>query len=252
MLPMTPVTPQHSPATDRVLNRILLPASIAGICAALVLTLAQALWVTPLILQAEGLEKIAQSGEHHAHEHGAGGHHHDEEAWQPEDGWSRTLWTTASNSVMGIGYALILCGLYQLRQPTGWVQGMLWGTAGYFAFFAAPAIGLPPELPGTESADLVARQAWWLVTALATSVGLGLVLLQSRMALRVVGVALVLIPHAIGAPHPEIAGSLASEQMQLDFHIATSSTNALFWVLLGALSAAAFRHFSGKQDNENG
>jgi hypothetical protein len=33
----------------------------------------------------------------------------------------------------------------------------------------APAIGLPPELPGIEAAALQSRQLWWVATAVATA-----------------------------------------------------------------------------------
>jgi cobalt transporter subunit CbtA len=227
-------------------NRILLSASIAGILAALALTAAQATWVSPLILQAEVYEDAAQAAHAEQHEHAAGHdheHNHDH-AWQPHDGWQRTLSTVASNSVMGIGFALILCGMYALRQPASLLHGLGWGLAGYLVFFAAPASGLPPELPGTASAELVARQLWWLGTAASTAAGLGLIFLQSRNALRALGAVLLVVPHLINVPHPAIPASLAPEELQTQFRVASLLINALFWSLLGLLSAAAFRHLS--------
>jgi predicted cobalt transporter CbtA len=37
-------------------------------------------------------------------------------------------------------------------------RGLLWGLGGFAALHLAPAVGLPPELPGMASADLAARQ----------------------------------------------------------------------------------------------
>jgi cobalt transporter subunit CbtA len=232
-----------------VFNRILLSACTAGIVAAIVLATAQALWVTPLIMQAEELEDAAQDSraQQHAPQSEAAEHHH-EQAWQPENGWQRTLATAASNSVMGIGYALMLCGIYAQRKPANIIQGLGWGLAGYFVFFAAPAAGLPPELPGTASAELAARQYWWLCTAAATAAGLGLVFFQSRNALRAVGAMLVIAPHLIGAPHPAAPASLAPEELQAQFRVVTIFVNALFWLLLGLISVAAFRYFSRPQN----
>ncbi|HWV08375.1 MAG TPA: CbtA family protein, partial [Pseudomonas sp.] len=79
-----------------MLKRIAQTAGFAGLLAAIVLTLLQSLWVTPLILQAETFETsepAAEVVEHshdaaavaHEHEHGAAGHSHDGEAWAPED-----------------------------------------------------------------------------------------------------------------------------------------------------------------------
>ena len=36
--------------------------------------------------------------------------------------------------------------------------GIIWGLAGFIAVHFAPAIGLPPELPGSSAADVGARQ----------------------------------------------------------------------------------------------
>lgn len=231
-------------------NRILWSASAAGILAAMVLTGAQSFWVTPLILQAETYEEAAQAAhaEQHQragnHAHVAGHEHDHDQAWQPENGWQRTLSAAASNSVMGIGFALILCGMYTLRPPASIIHGVGWGLAGYLVFFAAPASGLPPELPGTQAAELVARQLWWLGTAVATAAGLGLIFLQSRGVLRAAGAVLLVVPHLIGAPHPAVPASLAPEELQAQFRVVTLIVNALFWVLLGLLSAATFRHLS--------
>ncbi len=224
-------------------NRILLSACTAGILAALVLAAAQAIWVTPLIMQAEEIEDAAQQDGAAEHQHAP--------AWQPENGWQRTLATLASNSAMGIGYALMLCGMYALRKPASIMHGLGWGLAGYFIFFAAPAGGLPPELPGTASAELAARQYWWLCTSAATAGGLALIFLQSRNMLRSVGAVLIILPHLVGAPHPAVPASLAPEELQTQFRLATIFVNTLFWMLLGLLSVAAFRHFSRPQDKPN-
>ena len=216
-------------------NRILLSASIAGLLAALALTAAQFVWISPLIQQAEIYEDAAPAhAEAHDHDH----------AWQPEDGWQRTLFTGASNAVMGIGFALILCGVYTLRQPSGASQGLSWGLAGYVVFFAAPALGLPPDLPGAAVAELSARQYWWLGTAAATATGLGLIFLQPRYPFKIIGALLLAIPHLIGAPRPVSPLSLSPEELQTQFRLIAIFTNALFWLLLGVLSAVVFRRLA--------
>jgi len=75
-------------------------------------------------------------------------------------GWlQRTLFTFAANLLMGVGYAFVLVALYLLwREPRTALGGALYGLAGYVVFFAAPALGLPPELPGTAAAELGLRQ----------------------------------------------------------------------------------------------
>lgn len=214
-------------------------AALAGFSAASALTLTQALWVTPLILEAETYEDAAASLAPVAH----GDHAESEDAWQPENGGARLLATSIGNGVLGMGYGLMLTGLYTWRRPSGAAQGLAWGLAGYAIFFAAPGLGLPPELPGTAAAELGARQSWWLATAACTAGGLGLMFLQQRGPLRILGGALLAAPHLIGAPHPALGGSLAPETLQTQFRLATLFCNALFWALLGVVSAAAFRRF---------
>lgn len=235
---------------------ILLSAGIAGLLAALVLTLLQATWITPLILQAETFEQgapVEPSVDQYDHGHAAASedadhdHHHGAE-WAPADGFERTFFTLISNVVMGFAYALLLTGIYALwQQPKNVAQGLLFGLAGFAVFFAAPGLGLPPELPGTEAADLGQRQTWWIGTAASTGVALALLFVQKNWLLRALGVAILVMPHVLGAPHPAIAGSLAPPELQNHFRLATVIGNAVFWLLLGAVSAIAWRKFSDAQ-----
>ena len=84
-------------------------------------------------------------------------------------GWIESL---ALFVVFGVGYALLLAAvmLALRREPTP-QGGLIVGIAGFLAVALAPAIGLPPELPGMGAAPLVLRQAWWLMTVVATGLG---------------------------------------------------------------------------------
>jgi cobalt transporter subunit CbtA len=247
-----------------------LSAGIAGLLAALVLTLLQAVWITPLILHAETYEdaatetpNISASAHEHgdeaahthalSHDHSAAnaehehGHHHDASEWKPTEGLQRFLFTLASNIAMGVGYALLLIGVYTFWQrPNGTAQGLLFGLAGFAIFFVAPGLGLPPELPGTEAAELTLRQQWWLGTAAATAVGLALIFVQKNWILRALGVAFLIAPHLIGAPHLATETSLAPTELQNHFRLATTICNAVFWLLLGAISALALRKLANQ------
>ena len=117
----------------------------------------------------------------------------------------------------------------------------MYGLAGFVTFFAAPALGLPPELPGTAAAELTARQEWWAMTALATGAGLFMFFAQPRPWVRVFAFALVIAPHLISAPHPVVEGSLAPPDLQSRFRLATTLCNAAFWVVLGIITTIAFR-----------
>lgn len=222
-----------------MIKRIARTAGFSGLLAALLLTLLQSLWVSPLIQQAETYEK-APASEIHEHASGAA-HSHDDEAWEPQDGWQRLLATTGGNLVVAVGFALMLAGLYTLREPTRTSQGLLWGLAGYATFVLAPTLGLPPELPGTAAAELAQRQMWWIGTAAATAVGIALIAFGRQWLLKLLGVATLLVPHVIGAPQPEVHSMLAPEALESQFKIAAQLTNVAFWLALGLISVWLFR-----------
>ncbi|AZE66856.1 CbtA family protein [Pseudomonas synxantha] len=224
-----------------MIKRIARTAGFTGLFAALLLTLLQSLWVAPLILQAETYEKPPATTEV-THEHAsAAAHTHDAEAWEPEDGWQRVLSTTGGNLVVAVGFALMLAGLYTLRAPTRTGHGLLWGLAGYATFVLAPTLGLPPELPGTAAADLALRQAWWIGTAASTAAGIALIVFGRNWLLKVLGVAILAVPHVIGAPQPQVHSMLAPEALEAQFQIASQLTNVAFWLALGLISAWLFR-----------
>lgn len=205
-----------------MITRIARTAGFSGLLAALLLTLLQSFWVAPLILEAETYESAAPVGQHeHAGEVAA--HEHSAEAWSPEDGWQRVLSTTGGNLVVAVGFALILTALYSLREPKRAGTGALWGLAGFAVFCLAPTLGLPPELPGTAAADLA------------------LLVFARHWLLKAFGAVLLVIPHVIGAPQPEVHESLAPAALETQFKVASWLTNAAFWLALGLLSAWLFR-----------
>ncbi|WP_455929532.1 CbtA family protein [Pseudomonas fluorescens] len=224
-----------------MIKRIAQTAGFTGLLAALLLTLLQSFWVAPLILQAETFENAPVAEVAHEHAAGATAHTHDAEAWEPENGWQRVVSTTGGNLVVAVGFALMLAGLYTLRTPTRTAQGLLWGLAGYATFVLAPTLGLPPELPGTAAADLAQRQIWWIGTAASTAAGIALLVFGRSWLLKVLGVAILAVPHVIGAPQPQVHSMLAPEALEAQFKIASQLTNVAFWLALGWISAWLFR-----------
>jgi cobalt transporter subunit CbtA len=226
-----------------VVRETVLAAIVAGLIAALIFTLVQSVWVTPLILQGETYEDAAEAAAgHHESESPNAAHHHDADEWKPQDGWQRTLFTFAANLLMGVGYSFVLIALYLLwREPRSALEGAVYGLAGFLVFFAAPGLGLPPELPGTAAAELASRQQWWVMTAAATAVGLIVLCSQTRWWLRVLAIGVIVVPHLIAAPHPAVESSLAPAELQSRFRIATTVCNAVFWLSLGLASGGAFR-----------
>lgn len=221
-------------------TRIARTAGFAGLLAALLLTLMQSIWISPLIEQAEVFERAAQT---QPQEPVAldGGHGHEIEAWEPEPGWPRLLSTTGGNLVVAVGFALMLAGLYTVRAPGRAAAGLLWGLAGYAVFTLAPTLGLPPELPGTAAADLGSRQLWWVGSAASAAVGLALIVFAKPWPFKLAGAVLLVIPHLIGAPQPPMHESVAPETLQQQFRWAAQAVNMVFWLALGLVSAWLFR-----------
>src|SRR5438874_11134269 len=177
-----------------MLRRILFTALIAGTVAGLFAAGVQHLKLIPLIAAAEVYEAAGTHADHQqdAHQHGAA------PEWEPAPGIERAGYTVAADILAGIGFALVLIGGVALARLGGYAidarRGLIWGAAGFAVFALAPAIGLPPELPGMEAASLAARQQWWLLTAAATSAGLGLLIFARPAALRVIGAVLIVLP----------------------------------------------------------
>ncbi|MCP8938051.1 CbtA family protein [Alsobacter sp. SYSU M60028] len=222
-----------------VFRSIVFSAALAGLVVGGVVTLVQHLLTTPLILQAEQYES-AGAAPPAAHEHAGAdhaAHEHGEAAWQPRDGLERTLYTAGANVLNTTGFALMLLAFYTLRGGRiGWRQGLLWGLAGFAAFSLAPALGLPPQLPGAAETPLGPRQLWWVATAAATLGGLGLVgLLRTPLAI-VAGLALIALPHLIGAPQLAEAGSSVPLALSRQFVLAALATSFVSWVMLGWLT----------------
>lgn len=237
-------------------RRLFLCALLVGICSGLVHSAIQRWQVIPLIQAAEVFESQAESVEpahDDAHEHDHD-HTHDAADWEPEDGLERTAWTVVANVLSGTGYALLLLPLMAAwhRRSGGrsasWRSGALWGATGWLCLFAVPALGLPPELPGSAAAALQARQAWWLMAALSTAAALALLCWRrERMeSWRWLGLALPVLPFVIGAPKhegPMFPGHDAQAVMQLQalseqFVMATSVATAAYWLMLGVLCGA--------------
>lgn len=247
-----------------VFRRMASAVVVAGVLSGALLSGVQQFQVEKLILQAEQYEKAAEetapaaasSAHEHAHDHAqaddhahasaAGGHEHthDADAWEPADGAERTGYTVLANVSMAVGFALLLVAAIALSgRQVSWRSGLLWGLAGYGVFFVAPSLGLPPEVPGTLAAPLQARQFWWLMTAVMTAASLGLFVFTRAWWCKLLAVALLVLPHLLGAPQPEVHGSVAPQALAHAFIRATALANAVFWLALGGLTGFFYRRF---------
>ncbi|OHV90448.1 CbtA family protein [Mesorhizobium sp. ORS 3428] len=243
-------------------------AAIAGLVAGVVLACMQAYATVPLILKAE------------VYEQAGGGHHHDhaapsssavnsvaaagntmssvasppadaaapaeDEGWAPADGFERFAFNVVANIVTGIGFGLILVAASEFAGGIGnWRQGIFWGLAGFAVFTLAPGLGLPPELPAMPSAELLPRQIWWISTVAATAVGLGLIAFRKSLPLAILGVALIVAPHIVGAPQPESFETPIPEGLHHQFVVAVTLTDLVFWLVLGAAVGVVRGRFTG-------
>jgi cobalt transporter subunit CbtA len=222
----------------------------AGLAVCLAVSALQFVTTEPLILHAEEFEGTAAPeaaatpvpdvASVHQHEDGTA-HVHDEEEWGPADGFERTAYTVLANLVVGFAISLMLLGAMALKgDPIDGRRGLLWGVAGFAAVSLLPALGLPPELPGTPAGDIYDRQLWWLGAAAASAAGIALLAFSRNWGFLAAGAALLVAPHVIGAPTPpshEVSypGGLAGE-----FVVASMVVSAVLWSLSGL--AAGWLH----------
>lgn len=243
-------------------RRLLITAVLAGLIAGVFVTIVHQVATVPVILKAEVFEKaadeaapategsagnsatsggMAMSGTEHDHAAGEA-HEHDEGGWEPSDGLERNAFTAAADILTGIGFALLLAAAYAARgSQMDWRKGLFWGLAGFAVFTLAPGLGLPPEVPGTEAAPLLQRQLWWVATAVLTGGGLALIFFTRQIFWSVLGVALIVLPHAYGAPQPAEHHSAAPEALAHSFIVAVTMTSLLFWAALGILTGFFFQ-----------
>ncbi|MCC7252916.1 CbtA family protein [Hyphomicrobium sp.] len=236
-----------------MITRVLAAGLAAGFVAGLLVALLQHFTTTPLILAAEVYENqvaldarpgVVLSGMHGArlilahvgHDAAPGAEAGD--AWAPADGLERTVYASTVTVATAVGFAfLLLAGMLVAGDAIDRQRALSWAAAGFVVTGLAPAFGLPPELPGMHAADLLDRQVWWIGTAVATATGLWLLLRSRGVALPVLGLALLLAPHVIGAPHPADAGAgRVPAELAARFASVSLSVHAVLWVLVGVLA----------------
>lgn len=155
----------------------------------------------------------------------------------------RMLYTGLGSLLTSLVFALLMTAAMTVYGKGNARTGLLWGLAGYLAFFVAPSLGLAPKLPSAVTTALEHRQLWWGTTVLATLFALALLMLAKPILLKVVGVLLLAIPHWVGAPVSEQATSLAPEALSHAFIWMTAVTNFVLWITLGVLIGWLLKKF---------
>jgi cobalt transporter subunit CbtA len=230
-----------------MLRNLILSAAAAGLAAGLLTATLQHVTTTPIILQAERYENTVAPAHDHsglAYEVTVATHGH-EEGWAPAEGIERTLHTSLATVVLGVGFSLALLAVMVLSgRPIDGRAGLAFGAAGFAAIALAPALGLPPEMPGSSTADLGDRQTWWLFAVLATAGGLAALLLGRGVWLWTAGVLAIAVPHIVGAPRPEGFTSTAPAELAGHFVAASLVVTAVFWAVLGFASGAIYERLA--------
>src|SRR5947209_20022465 len=216
-----------------MIQRVLKAGFLAGLVVGLAVAVLQQFTTSQLILKGEVYEKAAH--DHHAaiaspslpivlaHDHGTSAaatelEQEEEEGWQPTNGWQRVTATSVATIATSIGYALIIiAAMLAAGVPIVPRQALLWGIAAFAATSLAPALGLSPELPGSAAAPLVARQVWWVATALCTAGGIFLLARLDYTTAKIAGIALILAPHIAGAPQTPNFKSTAPAELAAQF-----------------------------------
>ncbi len=213
-------------------HRLLYTALCAGLLSGVFAAGAHQLGTVPLILEAETYERKAQHPAPEADPHPA------------ENGIERAAYTVIADLLTAIGFALLLAAGLTLRGgAVDWRDGLFWGLAGFATFTLSPGLGLPPEIPGTEAAPLVARQLWWLVTVASTGCALALFAFTRRALYAALAALLIVLPHFYGAPQPAEHATVAPEALAHRFAEAATLVSFLFWAALGASTGYFYRRF---------
>ncbi len=157
-------------------------------------------------------------------------------------GPEQIAYTVMTTILLGVGFAFLLISGMALRgEKPDTRRGVLWGAGGFIVFTLAPALGLPPEIPGLATADLVSRQIWWVATAVTTATGLWLLAFRDSPMWQLLAGVLMIVPHLVEVPGPHtLSASTAPAELAAQFAATSIVVAALFWTLLGGLSGYFF------------
>ncbi|NMM27270.1 MAG: hypothetical protein HHJ12_08275 [Glaciimonas sp.] len=74
-----------------------------------------------------------------------------------------------------------------------------------------------------------------------TAGGLSLLIFTRNWKLKLLGTLLLIVPHLIGAPQPQVHASAAPAELAQAFIHATTIANAVFWLALGGLTGVFYK-----------
>lgn len=100
----------------------------------------------------------------------------------------------------------------------------------------APGFTLAPEVPGVAAADVYERQVWWFATVLTAAIAMWLIAFSRNWAGWGAAVVLLLAPHVIGAPEPEVFTGPVPTEIGALFASRALGIGLAAWVMLGAFA----------------
>ena len=213
-------------------SRFLISALFAGACAGLIAGLLQLIFVQPVLLHAE----LYETGELVHFGGAAVSAHPDLPGFDAmRDGLS-LIFTMLTYT----GYALILLAAMGIAEDRGaridGRNGLIWGVAGFVAFHLAPGVTLAPEVPGVAAADVSARQIWWFATVATAGVALWLIAFGRNWGVWVIAAVLLMAPHVIGAPQPDVFTGPVPTEIGALFAARALGVGLAAWALLGSFA----------------
>lgn len=219
-----------------MLRQILTSAVFAGVAAGVLAAFLQLWLVVPLIMEAE------------LYESGSRVHFAVDGTTQSDRGapsvWAeplRHLYTVGFSAVTFTAYAFFLVAGFAFATRAGREvtvhSGMVWGLCGAIIVVIAPAVGMPPELPGAIGAEVGPRQVWYLACVASTLIGICAIAFGNSGVLALIGAALIVAPHLIGAPHLDTYFGVAPAELASEFVARVMGVAAISWVLLGLFAA---------------
>lgn len=235
-----------------MLRSILISGLLGGFAAGLLAAVLHLLLVQPVLLQAERYESgelvhrspvVADQG--HADPAIAVGKMAEPPPLASTLEPRRAGLTALSFGLAYAGFGLLLAATMAAAEvrghPSSLCAGLAWGAAGWVAVQLAPALGLPPELPGMAGADLTARQGWWAATAATTALGLAVLTFGRGWSALAGGLALVASMHVLGAPTPQTFTGPTPPELAALFAARTLGVGLMVWLALGWGVAALHR-----------
>lgn len=229
MTPRTTCATQPASPATKMFTRILTSALFAGAAAGLIAALLQFFFVQPVLLHAELYESGAL-----VHFGGpAMSAHQDVGGFDAvRDGLS-IIFTMLTYT----GYCLILIAAMAVAETRGAKinarNGIIWGLAGFVVVQLAPGFTLAPEVPGVAAADVEVRQVWWFATVITAGIAVWLIAFVRNWMAWSAAVVLLLAPHVIGTPEPDVFTGPVPTEIGALFAARAFGVGMAAWVLLG-------------------